>query len=51
MQIEKVDPSMASKLRADNETLRNEIYDLNDTLLALEKEYEEIKEEEELWIN
>ena len=48
MQIEKVDPAMASQLRKENEQLRNEIYDMNDELLALEKEYEEIKEDEEL---
>lgn len=48
MQIEKVDPNMATELRAENEKLRNEIYDMNDDLLALEKEYEEIKEDEEL---
>ena len=48
MNIEKVDPDMATQLRAENEQLRNEIYDMNDELLALEKEYEEIKEDEEL---
>lgn len=48
MQIEKVDPNMANELRAENEQLRNEIYDMNDELLILEKEYEEIKEDEEL---
>ena len=48
MSIEKVDPEMATQLRAENEQLRNEIYDMNDELLALEKEYEEIKEDEEL---
>ena len=49
MQIEKVDPNMANELRVQNEQLRNEIYDMNDELLTLEKEYEEIKEDEELW--
>jgi predicted RNase H-like nuclease (RuvC/YqgF family) len=48
MSIEKVDPEMATQLRAENEQLRNEIYDMNDELVALEKEYEEIKEDEEL---
>jgi uncharacterized protein YlxW (UPF0749 family) len=48
MNIEKVDPNKAAQLRAENEKLRNEIYDLNDELIVLEKELEDIKEEEEL---
>lgn len=48
MQIEKVDPAMASQLRKENESIQIEIFDLQDQLLALEKEYEEIKEDEEL---
>ena len=46
--IEPKDPSQESILRQENMALRNEIFDLQDTLIALEKEYEEIKEEE-LW--
>jgi hypothetical protein len=48
MQIEKVDPAMATQLRRENEKIQIEIFDLQDTLLTLEKEYEEIKEDEEL---
>ena len=50
LNIDPKDPSQESVLRQENMILRNEIFDLQDTLIALEKEYEEIKEEE-LWFS
>ena len=44
--IEKKDASMADQLRQENYELSNEIFDMQDELLALEKEYEEIKEDD-----
>ena len=43
---EKVSEDMSQQLKSENIKLQNEIFDLQDTLLALEKEYDEIKEEE-----
>lgn len=43
---EKVREDMSQELKSENVMLQNEIFDLQDTLLALEKEYDEIKEEE-----
>ena len=37
---------MSDKLRNENLNLQNEIFDLQDQLLTMEKEYEDIKEEE-----
>jgi hypothetical protein len=44
--IKAQDPSLAESLRADNLQLQVEIYDMQDQILEMEKEYEEIKEDE-----
>lgn len=50
MKVQEADEGQAAALKEENARLQVEIYDMQDQLLALEKEYEEIKEEEELWI-
>ena len=46
LDIKTVDPDMADQLKAENLQLQTEIYDMHDQLVEMEKEYEEIKEEE-----
>lgn len=46
LQIEPKDPSIADDLRAENYELSKEIFEMQDQLLILEKEWEEIKEED-----
>ena len=48
MKVQEADEEQAAALKEENARLQVEIYDMQDQLLALEKEYEEIKEEEEL---
>ena len=48
MKVQEADEGQAAALKEENARLQVEIYDMQDQLLALEKEYEEIKEEEEL---
>ena len=46
LQIEPKDPSIADDLRGENYTLQKEIFEMQDKLLVLEKEWDEIKEED-----
>ena len=44
--MEKTDPSQTASLRKENMELQRDIFSLHDQLLSLEKELEDIKEEE-----
>ena len=41
-----VSEEMVVELKSENEVLQEEIFNLQDQLLAMEKEYEDIKEED-----
>lgn len=48
MKLQEVKDGQAAALKEENARLQVEIFDMQDQLLAMEKEYEEIKEDEEL---
>ena len=48
MKLQEVKDGQAASLKEENARLQVEIFDMQDQLLAMEKEYEEIKEDEEL---